>query len=302
LPGGASGTLVVCQRLEHELTREKAPTMWFFFLPLLSFFQVADTAVTGQPPRTLEDMFERASRETDIDRASSLLASFLTDDSRIRSAFSTTRALNERTVYLLYGVRWRFAGRKIPHEESDRDWRRRVRILVETVSTKPVLIRLVMRADRYEASIRRHVSYPSHSWFPFFGETYADDLVEYYVEDLRRDSAHPAQPIHAEFDPSRIVVTAEDVEVSLLWQWQMLCGVCDRLDLIDKSTVKNWRTRFPELDVWFQKNRPFILWDKKGSCIRVDQEAKEFGSPTERKLRKIPELKPPWPSPMAEPE
>ena len=61
--------------------------MWFF-LPLLSFFQVADTAVTGQPPRTLEEMFERDTRETDIDRASfALLASFLTDNSRIRSAF-----------------------------------------------------------------------------------------------------------------------------------------------------------------------------------------------------------------------
>ena len=170
------------------------------------------------------------------------------------------------------------------------------------MSTKPVLIRSVIRADRYEASIRRHVSYPSHSWVPFFGETYADDLVEYYVEDLRRDAAHPAEPIHAEFDPSRIVVTAEDVEVSLLWDWQMLCGVCDRLDLIDKSTVKNWRSRFAELDKWFQTNRPFILWDKKGSCIRVDQESKEVGFHTPRKPRKIPELKPPWPSPMAEPE
>ena len=95
-------------------------------------------------------------------------------------------------------------------------WRRRFRILVETVSTKPVLIRSVIRADRYEASIRRHVSYPSHSWVPFFGETYADDLVEYSVEHLGRDAAHPAEPIHAEFDPSRIVVTAGR-RGSLLW-------------------------------------------------------------------------------------
>jgi hypothetical protein len=247
-------------------------------------------------------MFERASRETDIDRASSLLASFLTDDSRIRSAFLTARALDERTVYLLYGVRWRFAGKDIPHEVWERDWRRRVRILVETVSTQPVLIRSAIRADRYEASIRRHVSYPAHSWAPFFGENYADDLVEYYVEHLRRDVSHPADPIQSAFGPSRILVTAEDVEVGLLRDWQMLCGVCDRLDLIDKSTVKNWRSRFPELDMWFQKNRPYVRWDRKGSCIGIDQEAKEFGAPTQRKLRKIPELKPPWPSPIAEPE
>jgi hypothetical protein len=247
-------------------------------------------------------MFERASRETDIDRASALLASFLTDQSRIRSAFSTTRVLDERTVYLLYGVGWRAAGRSIPHGEWARDWRRRVRILVETVSTKPMLIRSVIRADRFEASIRRHVSYPAHSWAPFFGEGYADDLVEYYVEHLRRDAAHPAEPIHAEFEPSRIVVTAEDIEVSLLWQWQMLCGVCDRLDLIKDSSVKNWRSRFPELDKWFQTNRPYVLWDRKGLCIRVDQEAKEFGFPTPRKPRMIPELKPPWTSPIEEPE
>jgi hypothetical protein len=82
----------------------------------------------------------------------------------------------------------------------------------------------------------------------------------------------------------------------------MLCGVCDRLDLIRDSSVKNWRGRFSELDKWFQTNRPYIRWDRKRSCILVDQEAKDFGSPTERKLRKIPELKPPWPLPMPEPE
>jgi hypothetical protein len=276
--------------------------MWFFVLPILSLFLAADSALAGEPPRTLGEMFDRASREADIKQASSLLASFLIDDARIRSAFSTTRVLDERMVYLLYGVGWRAAGANIPHEEWARDWRRRIRILVETVSTKPILIRSVIRADRYEASIRRHVSYPAHTWRPFFGEPYADDLVEYNVEHLRRDAAHPAEPIHAEFDSSRIAVTAEDVEVSLLWQWQMLCGVCDRLDLIDKSTIKNWRSRFAELDRWFQTNRPYILWDKKSSCIRVDQEAKEFGDATPRKPRKIRELKPPWPSPMAEPK
>jgi hypothetical protein len=276
--------------------------MWCFLLAFLSVLQVADSAKIGQPPRSLEEMFERAARETNIERASSAIASFLTDDSKIRSAFSTTRVLDERTVYLLFGLRWRLAGKDIPRDEWNRDWRRRVRILAETVSTKPVLIRSVIQADRYEASIRKHVSYPAHSWTPFFGETYVDDLVEYYVEHLRRDAAHPAEPIHAEFGPPRIVVTAEDVEVSLLWQWQMLCGVCDRLDLIRDSTLKNWRGRFAELDKWFQINRPYILWDTKVSCIRVDQQAKEFVIPTERKPREIPELKPPWPTLIEQPE
>ncbi len=136
---------------------------------------------------------------------------------------------------------------------------------------------------------------PGHRWAPFFEETYADNLVEYNVEHLRRDAAHPAEPVHAEFDPSRIIVTVEDVEVSLLWRWQMVCGMCDRLDLINNSTVRNWRSRFAELDKWFQTNRPYILWDKKSSCIQIDQEAKEFGFPTPRKPRKIPSLSHPGP-------
>jgi hypothetical protein len=274
--------------------------MWSILLAFLSVLQVTDSAKIEQPPRSLEEMFDRSAKEPDIERASALLASYLTDDARIRSAFLTSRALDERTVYLLYGVSWRATGRDIPHEEWARDWRRRVRILVEAVSTKPLLIRSVIQADRYEASIRRHVSYPAHCWAPFFEWTYVDDLVEYYVEHLRRDAARPAEPLHADFDPNRIVVTAEDVEVSMLWQWQMLCGVCGRHDLLKDSSVKNWRGRFPELDKWFQLNRPYILWDPKDSCIRVDQEMKEFVIPTARKAREIPELKPTWPTPKGD--
>ena len=76
----------------------------------------------------------------------------------------------------------------------------------------------------------------------------------------------------------------------------MLCAVCDRLDLIENATPKNWRDRFARLDKWFQENRPYILWDNEKSCIRIDETAKESGSPTSRTSRSIPELKPTWQS------
>jgi hypothetical protein len=64
--------------------------------------------------------------------------------------------------------------------------------------------------------------------------------------------------------------------------------------LIDKATTKNWRDRFPELDRWFQENRPFVLWDDVRSCIRIDKDAQEQGRPTPRTSRIVPKLRPPW--------
>jgi hypothetical protein len=51
---------------------------------------------------------------------------------------------------------------------------------------------------------------------------------------------------------------------------------------------------FPELEKWFQKNRPYIVWADDGSFFVIDQEAQDSGRPTPRKSRSIPELKPPW--------
>jgi hypothetical protein len=91
-----------------------------------------------------------------------------------------------------------------------------------------------------------------------------------------------------------VLVPADEVEIDLLDIWQMLCGLYDRLDLIDNATTENWRGRFPELDKWFKEHRPYILWDNNESHCRIDKDAKEQGRPTPRASRSIPELKPPW--------
>ena len=168
-------------------------------------------------------------------------------------------------------------------------------MLAEAIATKPTLIRSVIRADRYAATIATRDPIVAHAGQPFFwGIEYADDLVEWWVEQLRPDASKPPQSVGP--------MSAEEWEVISLEELQMACGVCDRLDLVDRSTVKNWRDRFSVLDRWFQANRPFIVWDEARSCIRIDQEAKQNAAPTGRKSRRIPELKPPWPTPMAEPK
>jgi len=200
-------------------------------------------------------------------------------------------ALDERSIYILFGGDWGSRARVT--------WKDRVqrhRIVVESVSTKPLLICLVIRADRYKTYFRMRTNggAATINFFPFFDSSlYADDLVETYIETLRKDANHPAKELRS-IDASIIFVTAEEMEVNLLSTWQMLCGVCNRLDLIDGATTKNWRSRFHKLDQWFQKNRPYIFWDNNGSRLQVDENAKEEGRPTRRSSRFIPELKPPW--------
>jgi len=251
------------------------------------------------PPDTPEAVLELASKASDGDAADLILSSFLTDESKIRSAFLTARVLDERTVYILFGERW---GSRAGIPQKDRNQRHR--ILVESVSTKPELIRSVIRADRYAAFFlsRKPAGAATINYFPFFADAhYADDLIEWFIEYLRQKRSHPAKDIESPYNalraktsPSIILLTADEVEVNRLWEWQMLCGVCNRLDIINKSTTKNWRNLFPELDKWFQANRPFIIWDDSKSCIRIDDEAKKWGERTPRASRFIPEFMPTW--------
>jgi len=272
--------------------------MWTpFFISVLAFMQALGERTPPGPPKRVEAVFERASKESDVEGAGLILSSLLADETTMRAAFSTSVVLDERSVYVLFGGHW---GPRAPVAWKDK--RRLSRILVDSVSTKPVLIRSVIRADRYESYIiRRHPrGAATINGFPFFSYSpYADDLVEFLVEHLRKEAAHPAKAITS-FDfgtstkPPRILVTAEQRELDILCTWQTLCGACDRLDLIEKATTKNWRDRFAELDKWFQENRPYMLWDHGKSCIRIDEEARERGEPTSRKSRSIPELRPPW--------
>jgi hypothetical protein len=229
----------------------------------------------------LEAALERASKAPDCAAVRAVLALALTDDAHIRAAYLTARPLDERTAFVLFSGVWRSDDRALPQKE----YSRRRRLLVEAVSTKPVLIRSVIRADRYATWIVVRDPLPASIRNPFTcGIEYADDLVEWWIEKLRHYIPKPAD----------ILVPDEEMEEALLWHWQMLCGVCDRLDLIDKSTAKNWRGRYPDLEKWFQANRPFVKWDEARSCFRIDEDSKHDGLPTERTSRRIPELKPPW--------
>lgn len=265
--------------------------MW---TPLLLSFLSAMQGVgegTAQGSReSLEAVLARASRQSDLDGAGLVLASLLSDGATLRAAFLTPAALDERSTYIFFRGDW---GRRA--KVAWKDCRGRQRIMVESVSAKPELIRSVLRADRYATYIasRRGRGAATINTFPFFEYSrYADDLVETFIETLGPEVTRPAKAVRS-LD-GLVLHTADEVEVDLLQTWQMLCGVCGRLDLIDKATTKNWRDRFPELDEWFRRNRPYIVWDDGNSCIRVDEDAKEAARPTPRSSRFLPELKPPW--------
>jgi len=279
------------ERKRFTIKLDEAPAMWTpFFFSVLSFMQAAGEGSRQGPGDSLEAVFERASKESNLDGAGSVLSSLVSDESRLRSAFSKSVVLDERSVYILFDGNW--GSRARVAWKDHKAWHR---ILVESTSTKPELIRSVIRADRYETYLRNRSSggAATINIFPFFSYSpYADDLVETFIEVLRKTTTRPAKEIV--FLDRFVLVTAEEAEVDLLQIWQMLCGACDRLDLMDKATTKNWRGRFPELDNWFKENRPYILWDNIESRIRIDDKAKELGRPTRRASRSIPELKPPW--------
>jgi len=256
--------------------------------------------VAAQVPRGLaaeelcqkwQAVVERAAKQIDFDRAGFILASALADESTLRCAFSGPELLDGRSVYILFGGNW--------GSRADVTWKDRLRwrrILADSVAREPALVRSVIRAERYDAYLRERN--PSGAAginsFPFFAySAFADDLAEVFIESLRTETCRPARAVMAPHS-AIVAVSADEMEVNLLSTWEILCGVCDRMELVENSTTKNWRQRFPGLDSWFQKNRPFIVWDDQRSCIRIDREALAGGRPTPRASRSIPELRPPW--------
>ena len=236
-------------------------------------------------------LLRRASREPDLDGAGLALSPLLADGSLLRAAFSAPDDIDERSAYVLFGGHW---GARAKVTWKDRTASRR--ILAESVAAQPALIRRVLRADRYAAAIdaRAPRGAAALNAFPFTAYSpYADDLAERFIESLRVETTRPARPVESPFSHA-VLLTADDVELNLLETWQLLCGLCGRLDLIDKATARNWRGRFPELDRWFRENRPFALWDDAASCLRVDEAAKRSATPTPRASRAIPGLTPPW--------
>jgi hypothetical protein len=259
--------------------------------------QAPDQGASSALHASVDAVVERAQREPDVDGAGLILVSLLSDEPKFRRAITNSAFLDERSIYILFAGEW---GSRATGTSKDRAlWHR---VLVEAISAKPALIDAAMRADRYDTYLRRRErrsrgaqTINSFTFFSF--SPYADDLAEVFIESLRKASTHPAEP--TTFPPGAggrkfVLRTAQENELDLLDRWQMLCGLCGRLDLIEGATAKNWRERFPELEKWFQKNRPYILWADDGSFFAIDQEAQGSGRPTPRKSRSIPELKPPW--------
>lgn len=274
--------------------------MWMpFLIYVLVVGQVVGEDATKRPRGGLETVFARASKEPDLDGAGLILSSLLSDELTLRSAFLTPLALDDRSVYVLFGGNW--GSRAKVTWKASTQWHR---IRVASVSTKPELIRSVLRADRYASYFeKRHPrGAATINFFPFFAdEDFSDDLVERSIEPMKREVTHlakavmnPYNDMRAKGSPPLVLVTADEKEVMLLGNWQLLCGVCGRTDLIDKATTENWRERFADLDEWFRRNRPYIVWDDRNSCIKIDGKAKDGAEPTPRSSRAIPELKPPW--------
>jgi hypothetical protein len=271
--------------------------------PLVCLSTVADDPAVGAlqtVPGAPSAIFERAARQPDLDEAGLVLSSLLSDDSAIRSAFLSSAVPDERSRYVLFSGDW---GTRATVTWKDRQ--RLLRISVESISAKPALVRFAVRAGRYSTYfgvrspwIGSSTIGPSTTFFEW--SPYADDLVELSIEGLRKETDHPAKPLldpHALMQrsrPPRILRSAEEEEIILLASWQIACGLCDRMDLIEKATTSNWRDRFLRLDRWFRENRPYVVWDESKCCIRIDEDARRLGTPTRRSLRSIPELRPPW--------
>ncbi len=262
--------------------------MGLFLIAPLVFGVFGGAAKSQDPAGALGAIFRRTSESPSLEAARAALLPVLCDEALLRSAFLATAPVDERSIYILFGGSWGGA----PVEWKDRNrWKR---VLVGSISTKPAIIRRVLRADRYATSLERTVSRGAatiNSFLSFEASPYADDLVERVMEGLRKESAGPARDL---VFMQRVVLTAEELEIDLLLTWQMLCGVCDRLDLLEGAAPRSWRDRFPILDEWFRKNRPYLNWDESNSCLRIDPKAKAAFSPTRRQARAIPELKPPW--------
>src|SRR5258708_7340735 len=108
--------------------------MWtLFYLSVLSFMQASDDRRPQDASERLRAVLERASKEPDLDGARLVLSSLLSDEPTIRSVFLTSVVPDERSVYVLFGGQW---GSRAG--VTWKDGMKRQRILVESVSTKPM--------------------------------------------------------------------------------------------------------------------------------------------------------------------
>src|SRR4051812_11532660 len=106
-----------------------------FLVAVLSVLQASDDRASQNPRVDFKAVFDRVSKEANLDGAGLVLSSVLSNEATIRAAFSTPVVLDERTVYILYGGNWGSRARLTWEERLQRH-----RIRVESTSTKPELI------------------------------------------------------------------------------------------------------------------------------------------------------------------
>ena len=91
---------------------------------------------------------ERASMASDLDESGLILSSLVKDENKLLLAFLKIEPV-DRTAYILYGGHW---GARSDVTWEDRE--RRQHALVKSVSSKPGLIKFVIRAERYDEFMR----------------------------------------------------------------------------------------------------------------------------------------------------
>jgi len=239
----------------------------------------------------IDAVLNRASKEATLDGAAQVLAALLTDEAQMSRLFSRSSKLDDRGIYVLYSGRWGSRA-NVSYEKRSQLFR----IRAESTSANPALIENYIRAERYEAYFakREEIQIATVNYFTHFElANDVDDIMEICMERLRKYKSRPAEPV-LNFPDGRVLVPVEEIELALLVDWQFLCGIINRFDLIDKTTTKDWRGKFPGLDDWYHSNRAYVLWDNEKSRITIDEDAKERARPTYRSSRSVPELKPSW--------
>jgi hypothetical protein len=239
----------------------------------------------------IDAVLNRASKEATLDGAAQIMAVLLIDEVNMSRLFNYNKKLDERSMYIIFSGCWGSRAR-VSYEKQSQLFR----ICTESISANPTLIEKYIRAQRYATYFAKREDggiATINSWTRFELANDIDDIMEICMESLRKYKSRPAEPVVSPFD-KLVLVPAEEVELGLLVNWQFFCGITNHFDLIDKTTTKNWRSKFSDLDDWYRLNRAYVLWDNERSRITIDEDAKERARPTYRSLRSVPELKPPW--------
>jgi hypothetical protein len=110
-------------RGEFSVKTIEAPDMWTpLLLGVFSILQGDGVAPPQGPRGRAEAILDRASKEPDLDGAALILSSLLPDGAALQVALSSPAALDERSIYILFGGVWGSRADVAPKDR--RVWRR----------------------------------------------------------------------------------------------------------------------------------------------------------------------------------